>query len=330
MNSKIPLTDGAFYVDNSMLSTLKCPRLWEYQHSRKLVPSSFAPALNFGSAIHLALEHRARHHEPMLDRQQCESEQTDILAEFFAENPPPEDDHRGLNFAVEVIKQYNERYEIEPYNLLLDEKGEKMVEFSFAVPLFTYQPPSQKAGDDRMNIPVVYTGRLDLPTMWDGKLILVDNKTKGQLGAKVFDEFRMSPQMLGYCWAFQKATGKMPHGFAINFIRTKEPTMKMLDGTESKANIKKWWDSSFYREKEFISQWSIDEWERNAIARVKELFYYDEQQYFPMKQYHCVDYGRCPFYDVCYYSPSVREELLASNAFKTNDWSPLNSDKVKP
>src|SRR5207249_2534815 len=100
-------------------------------------------------------------------------------AKFFAENPPPEDEFRNLNWAIEVNKHYNARYQAEPFNVLVDDKGQPVVEMPFALKLFDYEQPIMrfKATSEGEyveqlynTIPVYYTGRIDLPVMWDNQL----------------------------------------------------------------------------------------------------------------------------------------------------------------
>lgn len=326
----LPLIDGCLFVDNSFLDLLSCPRKLQYAQLEKKVSAADAPALSFGTAIHLALEVRYRKHEPIEDLNALENDQVEVLAKHFEENPPPEGDHRDLNFAIEVVKQYNQIRSFEPFNLLTNGKGEKMVEMSFALPLFTYEGTHHHGnGSNNYTIPIIYTGRIDLPVSWDDQIILIDHKTTGMLGTYFFDNYRMSAQLIGYCWAFQQCTGMKVGGFAINAVRTKAKTVKMLSGVETKANESKWWSETFFREREYIDQWRIDEWKTNVIARVEEFLWHYSRDFMPMKTNQCTQFGRCQYYDVCYYPPQNRGVILESNQFKENTWSPLQKPKTK-
>ena len=327
----LPLIDGCLFIDNSFLELMACPRKLQYSQLEKKVPASDAPSLNYGTAIHLALAHRYLKHEPIEDLPVLESEQASLLEEHFRENPQPEGDHRDLNFAIEVIKKYNEHYEYEPFNVLTDGEGKRMVELSFALPLFSL-PLEVLDGlqDNEQPISVIYTGRIDLPVSWNDQIIIIDHKTTGMLGSNFFDQYRMSSQLIGYCWAFQTLTGRRVNGFAVNAIRSKAKTMKLLNGTASKGEEVKWWSEGFFREKEDVLQWRIDEWKKNVIARIEEFFWHYSKGFMPMKTSECAHFGRCPYYDVCYYPPENRDIILESNQFRTNDWSPLNKHKPQP
>lgn len=333
----LPLTEGAFVVDNSLLEQLQtCPRLLEYQQIRRRTLSASRPALDFGSAGHLVLEHRYRHYGTDLDPLtliECEQGQAQVLADFYAAHPQPEDSFRNLNWAMEVfVKHYNERYPIEPFNLLADANDKPMVELSFAIPFAFWDteeealvPSVGPSGLDPLPslVPILYSGKIDLPVLWDESVIIVDHKTTSVLGERFWDDLRVSPQQLGYCWAFWKLTGKMPLGFCVNAIRTSPMPMKPKNG------IGAWWEESFSRMKEYINETHLNEWHHNCFALIEEMFWHAGRDYFPMKKKWCVGkYGKCQFYEVCYTPLAQRDELLASSAFEDYTWSPLKKEVV--
>lgn len=115
----LPLIDGALFVDNSMLELFTtCPRALQYNKLNKRVLSAEAPALNFGSAIHLALELRYKTfgNGPVDPTYQVSV--TELLTEHFESFPCPMDDYRNLNWALEVIRRYNIKYQQEDFDLL--------------------------------------------------------------------------------------------------------------------------------------------------------------------------------------------------------------------
>jgi hypothetical protein len=307
MKTTLPLVDGALLVDNSFIERLiTCPRALQYDRLLKRKPATDQPALSFGTAIHAALEYRYKNCESNPVSPAQADAQRNILVEHFAKSPAAEGDHRTLDFAVEMITRYNAVYHIEPFNLIADEHGKVMAENSFALPLFTYK-----------DIPVVYTGRIDLPVMWEGQLFVMDHKTTTMLGDHYFDGQRVSPQYEGYAWAFEQLTGQRVAGFCINAIRTKAMPAKPRGSWDA------WWAEGFARHKEYLKPGQIDEWKRNVIHLIKELFFHLEQDYLPMKKKACTLYGKCPYYEVCYSREDAREAELRSDKFIDNDWSPL-------
>ena len=325
----LPLVDGCLFVDNSMLELLTtCPRALEYNRLHQRVAAVSKPSLAFGSAIHLALEHRYRNYGVHAPDVSLEMEQSEILTRFFNDNPQPEGDYRNLNWAFEMVKRYNQTYDLEPFQLLTDAKGDKMVELSFALPLFTYFPTLREANGNNeawaQGIPIIYTGRIDLPVIWDNQLFIGDHKTTSIIGPSFFDKMKMSAQQKGYAWAFGELTGQKPVGYFINAIRTKEPPLSLgKEGGRTKQTVAQWWRETFQRERYFLQPGELDEWKSNAIALVEELFYHYQKDYMPMKTAWCSQYGRCPYFDVCSLPQNDRLIALGSNWYTDNTWNPL-------
>lgn len=304
----LPLTNGAFLIDNSTLEKLQCcPREMEYSAMRKRIGAGVKPSLNFGSAIHSALEHRYKEYKNESPDIFLEEAQAKLLSEYFDLNPNPIDDFRNTNWAIELMKMYNQKYNVEPFNLLVDKAGKTMVELSFALPLVEIN-----------KIPIIYSGRIDLPVMWDNQLIIIDHKTTSMLGPQYFEEFKMSAQPLGYAWAFEQLTGQKVAGYGINAIRVRSIPAK------PKAGIASWWDETFQRDKTYIRPRQLEEWKNNVIHLIEEFFWHISKDYLPMKTKWCVGkYGRCQYFDVCSLPQESRALMLESNNFTANTWSPL-------
>jgi hypothetical protein len=315
----LPLTDGCFLIDNSTLEGFTtCPRSTEYSKLRKRISAGNKPSLNFGSAIHAALEYRYKTSKNTALTDSQWQEQAAVVEAHFATNPPAEDDYRTPSWAIDVLKKYNSIYNVEPFNVLVDKDGNTLCELSFALPLFTYEVPSRLHGMTVEKIPVIYTGRIDLPVSWDGQLWVLDHKTTSMLGQSYFDQATMSAQQLGYLWAAQELTGKKFAGFVINAIRVKQPPMKPKDGLDS------WWRESFQRQRFHVTDQQIAEWKINCIALVREFFFHYESDCFPMKTAWCSGkYGKCQYFDVCSLPSSSRETMLGSTMYEENTWSPL-------
>lgn len=356
----LPLIDGCLFVDNSMLEAFTtCPRALQYSRLNKRVSSADKPSLNFGSAIHTALEFRYRVAKDNPTSVALDSLQAEVLAKYFEENPAPLDDWRNLNWAVETIKRYNQKYGNEEFSLLkYDEprkcdkcdgtggqfkepnqvvscpwcsgagKTEVMVELSFALELFTYHrswPSPDKTNILPEMIKVIYTGKIDLPISLDGQLWILDHKTTSMLGAGFFDSLKKSAQQRGYVWAFEQLTGKTLAGFIVNAVRTKEPPIYVKEeGMTGKKKSVDWWAESLQRERFYTRPEDLIEWKSNTIALIKEFFYHYQQGLFPMKTaWCCGKYGRCQYFDVCDLAEKDRGLYLESGMFQDNDWSPL-------
>lgn len=355
----LPLVGGALFVDNSMLELLTtCPRALEYNKLHKRIAASDKPSLAFGSAVHEAIEYRAAVYQADPPDPYLDEDQHAILAEFFESHIPPVDDWRNLDWAVQVMKRYNEVYRFEPFNLLKYDvpidcpkcegrghtymdivpdgseqqpcvwckgtgKRDVMVELSFALPLFTWEGKLYRENGliEPVSVPVMYQGRIDLPVHWDGALFVIDHKTTSLLGSTFFERMAMSAQQLGYCWAFEQLTGQKVNGYCINAVRTKEPPQYLSSGKG--GQIEKWWSESFAREKYYVTPARLVEWKHNTIQLIEEFFYHYRKGYMPQKTAWCCQFGRCQYYDVCTLPAESRGVMLASGLYTENKWSPL-------
>lgn len=320
----LPLVDGCLLIDNSIWveGFSSCYRYLEYKALWKRILKGEDTALNFGSAMHLALEYRYRHYQNKEVDVAYYDEVAKLLTQFFQEHPLPEDDWRNLNWAMETVKRYCERYQKEDFNLLVDKDGKTLVELSFALPLFTYPACAPLHAD----IPVIYTGRIDLPISINNRIFVMDHKTTEHLGDWFWTGIRMSDQPIGYVWAFEQLTGMSVAGYAINGIRTKNPPQYVLDGKPYRGKTKspaEWWNESLQREVYPVEKWKTEEWRNNTINLVEEFFWNYSRGNLPMKRKWCSSYGRCPYYDVCLLYPNDRQAMLQSGLFKDNDWTPL-------
>lgn len=336
----LPLEDGVFFIDNSRLELLQtCPRQFQYSALQKRITSGEKPAMDFGSAGHLVWEYRYKTYQHRAPDNMLEDAQGKLLQEYFDKTIFPEGDFRNLNWGVEcLVKQYNKRYKEEPFRLLQDENGKPMVELPFALPLFTYITPSPMEGYIK-EIPIMYTGRIDLPVHWDSGIWIIDHKTTSILGDHFYADQRISPQQIGYCWAFQELTKQKVSGFCINAIRVKQPPLYVqknedafnaltgkVDKRRKNDSPEAWWEESFSRQvREYIQPWQIEEWKHNTIQLVEEFFYNYSRGYMPQKKkWCCGKYGKCQYYDVCDLPPGEqRDGMLASGGYMENVWSPL-------
>jgi len=305
----------------------------------------------------------------------------ELLQDHFTTHPCPVEDYRNYNWALEVIRRYNNKYQQEDFKVLeytspqpchqckgkgavqkLNETGEEeskpcffceetgqskmMVELPFTVDLFWWEGivptaalaegfPAEQifySGDGfaKVQIRVLYCGRIDLPHILDGSLFVMDHKTTSMLGNGFYEQMRMSAQQKGYCWSFEQLTGQKVRGYQVNTIRVKEPPKYVTEGKASSRTGKvttaeSWWDESLQREKYLLSDGELNEWHRNTIGLIKEFFWHYQNDYFPKKTSWCVSkYGKCTYYDVCSLFPSEqRGILLHSGNFQENKWTPL-------
>ena len=330
---------------------MTCPRALRYKQLDRRIPIAESAALNFGSAIHLALEYRYRHYESSPVDVFYQDGLTPILSQHFDEHPTPMDDWRTINWCMELVNKYNDRYGQEEFSLLRYKepkacpqcqgngwrwkegtaslpcywchglgKTEVMVELPFALSLFETTHAGKK-------IHIMYTGKIDLPNVKEGGIWVDDHKSASQLGPSFFERMKMSSQQKGYAWAFEQLTGEKVVGFEINAIRSKEPPQYVINGTENKRGKSQspemWWKETFQREKYRLRPDDLVEWKGNVINILEEFLWNYARGVAPMKTMWCNQFGRCPYYDVCSMEQQDRGVYLASGLFTDNTWSPL-------
>lgn len=354
----LPLIDGCLFVDNSgwIESTSTCNRQTQYKNLNKRILVGERAALNFGSAIHLGLEYRYVKYQNKAVDEQYYNDVSSMLTEFFSQHPTPLDDWRTLNWAMTMLRKYNERYPGEEFSLLQYNEPQKcaycggkgttvkdvvpivclwcnktglrtvMVELPFALPLFVW-----KSQSGIVEIPIIYTGKIDLPISVDNQTFILDHKTTGMLGTSFFDGKRMSSQQRGYCWAFETLTKQKISGYIVNAIRTKEPPQWVKEGKseggKKKQSPEQWWQESLQRERYILKPGDLDEWKQNTISLIEEFLWHYSRGYIPMRtgnEHACVNYGKCQYFDVCRLAIEDRDSWLNSGAYTENTWSPLN------
>lgn len=328
-----PLHNGpVLLIDNSTLDQYNnCPREGQYGHIENLTSADDKPALNFGAGVHEALKHRYQCHGSSAINDGGQLALNQLISEFFVEHPQPLDSHRSPSLCQELISTYNDHYQQEPWEIMVNPKtGERCVEQSVLHFLGFITPINGILwnGERYAMLPVYYTGRIDL-IIRDQQLStwIVDHKTTFAFGPSFTESMSMSAQFLGYAWAFRETFGYAPTGYMINAIRVRKPTKAdELSGIHFRS---KGADTDFIRIPFMnVTDDLLDEWQENALALVKTILYHHSQSYFPMNRTACVrKYGRCQFFEVCNCARQSREVILTSQAFAQNEWHPLNVAK---
>lgn len=320
------LTDGAFFIDNSTYEWIQlCETGAKYRIIDGRQSKGISSALHFGGAVHCGLE--ARYKSEFIN---YEAQLKATLEALFV-NPTEVGDWRTSELAIDVIQAYNRTYPVETFDVInvagLDSLAVPAVELPFAVPLgvitiafdtmLTNLRPdgsvellSCSAGTQ---IPVVWTGKIDLLINWQQQTWLCDHKTTSVFGPSYFEQFRLSGQFTGYAWAVKQALGINVHGVMVNVIAIRKPT-KTGKGVE------------FSRQWLPIDAHRIDDWQRNTMMLIQNFFYGMSVGDVPMRTCSCRTRWQrnCEYIEVCTLPKDHRGMYLESGDFKTVDWSPLD------
>lgn len=328
---KLPLIDGCFIIDNSMLEKFQsCPYEWQLAYAQKRIASSNRAGLNFGSACHLALN---------LHYLGQDSKIPHALEKHFETSPEPVGDYRNLNMATEWWSQYQKCYPKEPFEILRLKDERLFVERSFLRAFgyvenrkfftapSTYTPITSEWVEmiKKANaLPILYSGRIDLGVQDNGEWV-IDHKSAFQFGKSFTAEMTATPQLRGYCWEFNNYYGQLPKGYIINAFRVRPPTKESQYDSSALFRIGGK-DPDFQRIAVQITQDDIDEWQQNTFNLIEEVLFHAKRGTFGKHKKSCVSkYGPCQFYELCNsVAKEYRESYLASNVFQDNTWSALN------
>jgi hypothetical protein len=315
----LPLTDGAFLIDNSDLEKLRCPRAFQYSELNRRSAIAERAGANFGSTIHRGLETRynnvGTNEVDDLTKVKIEA---DMLA-WLSENPQPENDFRNYNHACKMMAVYNNIYKKEEFEILKNQAGKPIIEATFALP-FGEIPATESLyvnqGTDDL-VPIIYCGKIDLGIEDHNGIWSFDHKTSFQFGDTFDKQMAMDGGQLGYCWALSQVTGKKPQGYIIDAIRVRRPSKK--DEFSEKSCID---GTDFKRTPYYVSQDMLDEWKADVLALIQNIFAYHAAEHFPRHRWNCTNkYGMCDYYDVCSCPREQRDMILNGSLFEENTWT---------
>lgn len=307
-------------LDNTTLEKLlTCPRAFEFYavYGRD---SGQRDALNYGSALHTALE--------IFYKGGSLEDMQDSVAASFRERPSSPDSWRNFDHALEAVQKYHswrQQLLMLPWTPIVHE-GRQMVETPFKLELFKmerdtgswFEYPKQLLVDSESkhqvafdSITVYWTGKIDLIINHQDSPWPVDHKTTSIEGPTFWEAFKMSPQMLGYCWATQKILGREVPGVIIDALIGRPKTRTGISHTNQFQEFP-------------YTQEKIQEWEHDTITHIKRIFGYLFDGYFPKSPVWCTNkYGKCPYFDVCTMSKKAQPQLLMSGQYAERTWNPL-------
>jgi hypothetical protein len=290
----LPLKGSALFLDNSTLERYtKCPRSYEYYGINKRELANDRDALAFGRLIHECLD---RHYtgKPLAEIQAH-------IDAFYKANPHVgASTQRTSSAAHAIMTQYAGTYQCEPFDICSN-AGKPLVECAFAEPIGTIT--TQSLGE----IPVIWTGRIDMVASWGSDLMTIDHKTSSMEGNSFWADFELSQAQLGYAWAASRILGRPVNSFLINaIVLTKSGNLKLL------------------RNKYYIETGMLEEWRDNTLAVIENLVADTERGFLAQHKAACVHkYGTCDYHGICKCMPSQRATVLNSNLYQDVTWSPL-------
>lgn len=311
-------------IDNTTLEKLlTCPRAFEI-YAVLGRDSGERDALNYGSALHAALE--------CWYKGGTEDEAIAALATAFDAKPCAPGSWRNFDHALATLQRYfiwRAQMICAPWEPITMPDGKLAVELPFKLPLFRFDHgetvvtyPKELVVENALSYPlqgfhyqsitVNWTGMIDLIYRDStGAPVVLDHKTTS-IGQDTFwGPFRLSSQMRGYCWAASKLLNEPTRSATIDALIGRKPSRTGIPH-ENEAQTFQYTDVQ------------IDDWVRDTTVHITNILGYLRDGYFPQANVWCYNkYGRCPYFDACSMSKQAGATLLMSGQYAERTWNPL-------
>jgi hypothetical protein len=300
---------GVLVIDNSEYSTWdSCFAMGVYSGGLRRVNARARAPLAFGGAVHVGIDAYLNGNEKWRDLALADAAITglDELGD------PKRNTTKLLNLLESYFLEYSRNKSMQ-FDIL-KVAGQAAVEQSFSVPLGQITCTFER---QLTVVNVVWSGKIDLLTNYEGAITPVDHKTTTVMGEKFIDDKIRGNQMLGYTYAArylsQKLFGEKPvFGVRINTLAMRQ------SGYEFKI-----FDIPF-------PDWKVAEWQKEVLGSIEDLVTHLDKflttgQVVPTRE-HCVTkYGKCPYFDVCDSPAIMRDRMIFDDSYYfISEWSPLN------
>lgn len=291
-------------LDNTMVSAYRlCPRKFVWRHGEMLQRTETSIHLLSGGAYAKGLEVvRKCYFDKGLSFDESLARGAGALyAAFGMVEPHPKYSNKSATNLVGALAYYFEQWPIDriikPYRP--SPEARHTIEWNFSVPIPGISHP--ESGE-----PLLYCGRFDMIGQHEMYPCLLgeDDKTTSQLGQSWFDKWRLSNQILGYCW------GAREHNLQLGGFNIRGISLLKNSFGHSEA-IK------------LVNEWEIDRFVSNLQLTVRRMLSDWERGTWEMDMGHaCAQFGGCDYLPLCEApDPSPWIELN----YVVNEWNPLAS-----
>ena len=279
-------SQGIEIDDNSMLkSFINCPRMFEYGHILGLTPVSSrpAPALEFGLAIHLALENWYQGKD---DGRAIKS----FVESFTPHEEPPKIGRTGKElsatytvlYGCSILTEYFRRYRNDTREIIMLET-----------------PIAEELAEG-----VFLAGRVDKIVKSSRGYVFVDYKS-----TKYMNDFLINPnsQFMTYKFLSEKLTGEKVTG-----------ELDIIGVSKSKGV-----GELLRREPFDYTDYQMQEWKKSVIQIVKNIGRCKEQGFFPQTWNCKPFFRDCAYMPLCTLPVEETREKLVENLYRVEFWDPF-------
>lgn len=291
-----------FAWDSTSIGALKtCPRYYQYSILEGWQPREISVHLTFGLHFHSALERYDHLIFGGMDKDQALREVVKYVLTITwdsAKNRPwiSDDPNKNRMTLLRSVVWYLDQFRDDPIQTVRLANGKPAVELSFR---FDSGYSSSKGES------ILLCGHLDRLAELNDKAFVLDRKTtKTTIGPSFFDKFTPDNQMSLYAIA-----GKIVYNIQIEGI--------IVDGAQIAQSFTRFLRGVVPRTESVLEEWYYDLGQYLALAET-----FAANNYWPMNDKSCGQYGGCPFRRICSLPESVRQQWLKAD-FHKRIWDPL-------
>lgn len=303
-NSSLSLQSPNFQIawDSTSIGAFKtCPRLYQLSILEGWQPREISVHLTFGLHFHSALE---RYDHLRFGGASYEDALREVIRYVLTitwderKNRPwiSDDPNKNRLTLLRSVVWYLLQFENDPIETVRLANGKPAVELSFRF---------DSGYTTQYGESILLCGHLDRLAMLNGKAFVLDRKTtKSTINSSFFEKFTPDNQMTLYAIA-----GKVVYNIQIEGI--------IVDGAQIAQTFTRFLRGTVPRTEAVLEEWYYDLGQYLATAEL-----YAANNYWPMNDKSCGQYGGCPFRKICGLPPSVRKEWLQAD-FTKRIWDPL-------
>lgn len=303
------LEQGTLTIDNSEYSNWDaCFAKGLYAGALKRVGARSRTPLAFGGAVHAGIDQFLKGNPKWMDAALADA----AVTELDSMGDPKRNTTTLQNLLHSYTLEYQRRPDLRFKILNID--GEACIEKSFVVPLGSIGVNFQGC---QHHLDILWAGKMDLLTDYEGSIAPVDHKTTSMLGERFTDDKQRSSQMLGYTFAAKY--------FSEQLFKSKPVFGVRINALHSSA---KGFEFKIFDIP--INEWKVAEWQQETLAGVGQLVkqldsFLRDGAASPTRECCVTKYGKCAYFDVCDSPVSMRDRFIFDDSyFYESKWSPLD------
>lgn len=290
-------------LDSTSIGTFKeCPRKYYYSIVEGWQSRNLNVHLVFGLHTHSARE--VYEHAKAKGKNHEEALRLAVKATLCATWDPvlrrpwiSEDNNKNRFSLIRTLVWYLDQFADDPMKTVILASGKPAIELSFR---FVTDYKSTLSGET-----FLLCGHLDRVADYDGKQYILDVKTtKYTVGSDFFSKFTPGNQFSTYMLAAKMAYGLPVQGIIVDAAQVAVTFSRFARGIVTRTPEQ------------------LDEWYKDLGLTIERIERAAKDNYWPMNDTACGNYGGCPFQMVCSLSPSVRDKWI-SKGFVKRIWDPL-------